>query len=161
MSTLFSNQTKALLVTEDIHEEGVGILKEDCFVVQHFSYCCERARDGEGRPYGPTVTSFLDFTVRVSSDERCGRFYDRIASAEAYPFSFLFNACFNETGRFSGCDDAMVARGYLCDIQEVFETLKTEDGSQEQVLLHCCILLNSISYLGDRDAVLKLMITLD
>ena len=158
MSTLFSNELKALLVTADMTEQGVNIWQNNCFTVQQFSYQCSRDRSGDGVPYGSTVSSFLDFTVRISAGDSCRIFYDRLGQMEPFPFSFLFNASFNEMRKLSTCDDAMVARGYLVDVQESFETVKTAGGVQEQVLLYGRLLLCNISYLG-REKVLKLMIT--
>ncbi len=160
MSTVFSNQLKALLVTADMTEQGVNIWQTNCFTVQHFSYFCNRARNLDGKPYGPTVPAYLDFTVRISAGDSCRIFYERLLVRTAFPFSFLFNASFNEMRKLSACDDALVARGYLIDVQETFETLKTEDGSQEQMLLHGRLLLSNISYPG-REKVLKLIITND
>lgn len=151
MPAVLSNQLKALLVLEDIMEEGVTIWQNNSFTVQQFSYSCERKRDLSGEPYGPTQPSYLYFTVRISSDDSAKAFFERLGSQTPFPYSFLFNASFNEMRRMAQCEDALVARAYLVDVEESFE---------EQMLIKGKLLLCNLSYLG-QDETLQLTITND
>ena len=151
MPVLLSNELKALLVLEDITEGGVSVWQNNCFTVQHFSYACERKRNAAGIPFGPTQPSYLYFTVRISSDESAKEFLERLASRDPYPYSFLFNASFSDKRRLAQCEDALVARAYLTDVEESFE---------EQMLIKGKLLLCNLSYLGQNDS-LKLTITND
>ena len=61
---------KAMLCVEDITETGVNLTPSNSFTVQEFHYDYGRRRDAMGRPYGPTESAYMDFTVKVSSDSR-------------------------------------------------------------------------------------------
>ena len=162
MPVVFSNQLKALLVTEDIMEQSASSFTHgDCLTVQHFSYQCLRKRDSSGVPYGPTAPSYLDFTVKISSGESAKVFFRRMQQYEAFSYSFLFNASFNDKRRISAFEDAMVARGYLIEVEEAYENQagKTE-GEQEQMLIRARLLLCKITYLGS-NRNMELMISHD
>ena len=157
---VFSNELKAMLVMEDISEQGASVLQGNCFTVQHFSYECRRGRDGNGMPYGATLTSYLDFTVKVLSANSGKLFFKRMSLDGTFPYSFLFNAVFNAGGRLSDSEDALVATGYLVDVEEFYGKVSSDDGADEQMLIHARLLLSNLAYLG-RDKMLKLKITND
>ena len=140
MPTVFSNQLKAMLVTEDVlNQKDISVSQSNAYTVQHFSYECKRDRTSAGEPYGPTLQSFLDFTIRVSSEESAKLFFERLYINQPFPYSFLFNATFNGIKMLSQCQDALVARGYIVSAKEVYDS---------QMLLQVRILLSKISYLG-------------
>lgn len=137
---MFSNQLKAMLVTEDIlSQKDLSVSQSNAYTVQHFSYECRRDRTAAGEPFGPTLQSFMDFTIRVSSRESAKLFFERLYINQPFPYSFLFNATFNGVRKLSECEDAMVARGYIVSAREVFDS---------QMLLQVRILLSRIDYLG-------------
>lgn len=160
MAGTISNQLKALLVTENIAEQGINVWQQNSFTVQHFSYECQRRRNDSGVPYGPTLPAYLDFTVRVSSDNNGKVFFERMRINETFPYSFLFNASFNDMRRLSECEDAMVATGYIVDLEELFESAPASDGSAEQMLIRARLLISNLAYLG-RERTLDLTITND
>ena len=160
MSRLYSNELKALLVVDDITEQGVSVMQENCFTVQHFSYACSRRRNQAGVPYGPTVPSYLDFTVKVTSDNNGKVFMDRMRQNKTFPYSFLFNARFNDMRYLSEYEDAMVATGYIVDVEESYDNTPREKGSSDQILIRARLLLSNITYLG-YERELELMITKD
>ena len=160
MAGTISNQLKALLVTDNIAERGINVWQQNSFTVQHFSYECRRRRNDSGTPYGQTLPAFLDFTVKVASEDNGKVFFDRMLTNETFPYSFLFNASFNSMRRLSECEDAMVVSGYIVDLEETFESAPAADGSAEQMLIHARVLISNIAYLG-REKVLELTITKD
>lgn len=160
MAGVLSNELKAMLVLEDISEQGVSVWHGNCFTIQHFSYECRRERDGDGFPYGATLPSTLEFTVKVSAGDSGKHFFKRMGSDETFPYSFLFNATFSANGRLSDCEDAMVATGYLTDVEESYGAVSLSDGSQEQMLIHVKLLLSNLAYLG-REKTLNLTLTND
>ena len=159
MPSVFSNQIKALLITENISEQGVNVWQNNCYTVQHFAYECRRKRNASGTPYGPTTPSYLDFSVRIASPDSGKVFFERMHASKSFPYSFLFNASFNDMRKLTECEDAMVATGYVINLEEAYDK-PLEDGAQGQMLLRGRLLLCNIAYLG-RDRVLKLMITTD
>lgn len=160
MPALFSNQLKALLVLDDITEDGVSVWQNNCFTVQHFSYACERERNQAGIPFGPTQTSYLNFTVKIATGESGKLFFERLGAIETYPFSFIFNASFGDNKRMTECEDAMVATGYLVEVEEAFDEPKRKNGSQEQMLIKGTLLISNLEYLG-QEKPLQLMVTND
>ena len=141
-----------MLVTEDvINQKDVSVSQSNAYTVQHFSYECKRDRTRAGEPYGPTLQSFLDFTIRVSSEESAKLFFERLYINQPFPYSFLFNATFNGIRMLSQCQDALVARGYIVSAKEVYDS---------QMLLQVRILLSRIDYLGT-DNKLELIINQD
>lgn len=160
MPALFSNQLKALLVLDNITEEGVSVWQNNCFTVQHFSYACERERNQAGIPYGLTQTSYLNFTVKIATGDSGKLFFERLGTLETYPYSFLFNASFGDKRRMTECEDAMVATGYLVEVEEAFDEPKRKGGSQEQMLIKAKLLLSNLAYIGQEN-MLQLTITND
>lgn len=160
MARVLSNQLKAMLVMEDVSEQGVSVWQGNCFTVQHFAYECCRDRNVGGIPYGATLPFFLDFTVRVSSGNNGKLFFKRMGLDETFPYSFLFNAVFGENGRLGDSEDAMVATGYLTEVEERYAASSKEDGSDEQMLIQARLLVSKLSYLG-REKILNLTITND
>ena len=79
---------------------------------------------------------------------------------ETSPYSFLFNAVFGANGRLRDSEDALVATGYLVDVEEVYGKVSAEDGTPEQMLIHARLLLSNLAYLG-REKTLNLTITND
>lgn len=160
MPVVFSNQLNALLVTDDISEQGVNVWKDNCFTVQHFGYQCSRKRTETGHPYGPTVPSYLDFTVKVEDKADGKVFYERMKSYKPFPYSFLFNANFDtRRGGLSSCEDALVAFGYIVEVEEIYSAPRA-GGQGEQALLRGRLLLSRINYPG-RERTLTLSITHD
>ena len=160
MPRVLSNQLKALLVMNDITEEGVSVWQNNCFTVQHFSYNCNRQRNDLGIPYGPTLPSYLDFTVRIADNDSAKLFFERMGISSTFPYSFLFNANFSGQRRLSDCEDAMVAQGYLIELDEAYDNSADSDGAREQMLIRGRLLLSHIRYVG-RENILKLIITHD
>ena len=161
MAGTISNQLKALLVVDDITEQGVTVWQYNGFTVQHFRYECCRRRNESGLPYGPTLPAYLDFTVRIASEDSGKVFYERMRTNETFPYSFLFNASFNTRRQLSECEDALVATGYIVDLEEEYESAPAADGSAEQMLVHARLLLSNLTYLGREDRTLELTITKD
>ena len=160
MPAIFSNELKAILVLEDITEEGVSVPQSNCFTVQHFHYRVERPRDADGVPFGTDQPAYLEFTVRISADDSGKTFFERMVSPENHPYSFLFNATFNAARRLSQYEDALVATGYMIETEEAYDKEPLRQGSQEQMLIRARLLLSNLVYLGQEND-LKLTITND
>ena len=160
MPRVLSNQLKALLVLDDVTEDGVSVWQNNCFTVQHFSYQCNRQRNEAGSPYGPTLPSYLTFTVRIAENDSARLLFERIGMGKTFSYSFLFNASFSAQRRLSDCEDAMVAQGYLVELDESYDSDANNAGAQEQMLIRGRLLLSHIRYVG-RENILKLNITND
>jgi hypothetical protein len=148
MATLYSNELKAVVVMENLLENPLNVLKENCMTVQHFNYDCDHKRNESGEVYGATNPVMLEFTVRANSPRQAKAFYKEIVSNEHSNFSFLFNVKYNENQRLNTYEDGMVVNGYIVHIEENYTTIAQEDGSMTQIELKATILCRSVTYLG-------------
>ena len=146
MADYFSNQLKAVLFLEDINE-GIPMRQEAGFTIQHFDYNCYRTRDKEGKPYGPSNASLMQVTVKTLSAAGYKELYNRLNSTDLYPFTLIFNAVYDSNKILKDYADAMVASGYIVEIEEKFDTIGYK---KEGMMLNMKILLQSLDYLGKR-----------
>ena len=138
MVTSYSNYLKVVFSPEDLCEMSDDILRSNCFTVQHFHYESKRRRDND---------SGMDITIRINEPD-CGKqLLEHMQDSEQHSYALLFNATFKPTGRLDDYDDALMATGYIINIEEVFETAQ-QNGQQEQMLMHIHLLLNTITFIG-------------
>lgn len=148
MADDYSNYLKVILFAGDICETSAGITRDHCFTVQHFDYESKRYRSKENDAnYHAEEPTILDFSIRINTPETGKELFSQIQKQESFAYSFLFNATFNAMNSLESYEDAMVARGYIIDIEEVFSTEKGK-GQQGQMLMHVKLLLNSITFVG-------------
>jgi hypothetical protein len=148
MATLYSNELKAVVVTENFLENPLNVMKENCMTVQHFNYECEHKRNEAGEIYGAINPVMLEFTVRVNSPRQARAFYKELVSIEHSNYSFLFNVTYNENQRVNTYEDGMVVNGYIVHIEENYTTAAQQDGSNTQIELSVKLLSRSVTYLG-------------
>lgn len=148
MADNYSNYLKVILFAGDICETNAGITRDHCFTVQHFDYESKRYRSKENDAnYHAEEPTILDFSIRINTPETGKELFSQIQKQESFAYSFLFNTTFNAMNSLESYEDAMVARGYIIDIEEVFSTEKGK-GQQEQMLMHVKLLLNNITFIG-------------
>ena len=148
MATLYSNELKAVVVTENYLDNPMSVMKEHCLTIQHFDYTCEHKRNASYEVYGPTEPVMLKFTIRVNSPKHAKVFYHHLLSHSCFSYSFLFNATFNANQRLADYEDGMVVNGYVVSVEENFSTGRNMTGEDEQILLNVRILTRSVTYLG-------------
>jgi hypothetical protein len=148
MATLYSNELKALLVPEDFLENPMNVLKERCLTVQRFDYQCDHKRNASGEVYGPTEPVSLKFTVRVGTPKDVKVFYRHLLANEAYNYSFLFNATFNDNQRLAYCEDGLMVNGFVVSVEENYSAGQNVTGEDEQIQLDVTIMVRSVTYLG-------------
>ena len=148
MAKLYSNELKAMVVAEDLVENPINVLKENCLVVQHFDYQCEHKRNAAGEVYGPTEPVILKFSIRANSPQHAKVFYSNLLNNAPFNYSFLFNATFNANQRLANYEDGMVVNGYVVSVEENYSTDRNITGEEEQILLEVRILARSVTYLG-------------
>ena len=148
MSTLYSNELKAVVVMENFLDNPKNILKENGMTVQHFNYECVHKRNDAGEIYGAINPVTLEFVVRINSPRQAKAFYKELVSNEHCHFSFLFNVTYNDNQRLSNYEDGMVVNGYIVHIEEEYTSRTNQAGSSTQIELHVKILSRSVTYLG-------------
>lgn len=148
MATLYSNELKAVVVMENVLENPMNVLKENCMTVQHFNYECVHKRNESGDIYGATNPVILDFTVRANSTRHAKIFYKELVNNGHTNFSFLFNVTFNSNQRLNDYEDGMMVNGYVVRVEEMFTSSSEQAGSNTQIELHVKILTRSVTYMG-------------
>lgn len=151
MATLYSNELKAVVVTENFLDNPKNILKENCMTVQHFNYECVHKRNDAGEIYGAMNPVTLEFVVRVNSPRQAKAFYKELVTNQPANFSFLFNVTYNDNQRLSDYEDGMVVNGYIVHIEEEYTSRFNQTGGSTQIELHVKILARSVTYLGADD----------
>jgi hypothetical protein len=148
MDMLYSNELKAVVITENFLDNPKNVLKENCLTVQHFEYLCEHKRNNANELYGATQSVILKFTVRVNAPHQAKAFYKRLLRNGYDNFSLLFNATFNVNQRLDNYEDGMIVNGYVIGIEEDYNSSKNSRGIDEQMTLNVQLLVRSITYLG-------------
>ena len=147
MATL-SNELKAVLFRENFLDNPRNVLKENCLVIQHFSYECERMRNNSSDGYGASKPVILKFTIRVNSPSHARELYQRLALNGHNDFSILFNVTYDNNSRLAGYEDGMVVNGYVVSVEEKYSSLRDESGLDKQMELDVKVLVRSTIYLG-------------
>lgn len=146
MLEYMSQQLKAVMFLEDI-SEGIPARQENGFTIQHFDYSCFRSRNKMGIPYGPSNASLMLITLKTISSDGYKELYQRLNSMEQYDFSLIFNATYDDYRILQDYEDAMIAHGYVVEIEELFDTTDTQHNG---MTLNMKILLHSLDYIGSR-----------
>ncbi|MBO4341067.1 MAG: hypothetical protein J5835_06535 [Bacteroidales bacterium] len=154
-----SNSLKAILVEKNIQGQTT-INESECLTVQHFSYTCRRRRNDAGLPYGSTLPSYLDFTIKVTSNNNGKGLLNHMSKNEPFQYSFIFNATFTDNV-LSKYEDLLLATGYIVDVEETYENFVLTDKTVNQTLIHARLLLCNITYVGNGDIASYLNVTND
>jgi hypothetical protein len=147
MATL-SNELKAVLFRENFLDNPRNVLKENCLVIQHFSYECERMRNNSSDVYGASKPVILKFSIRVNSPSHAREIYQRLALNGHFDYSILFNVTYDTNQRLKDYEDGMVVNGYVVSLEERYSSLQDDAGVDKQMLLEVKLLVRSTTYMG-------------
>lgn len=127
------------------NKDNVTDLKsDDLFLIQHFEYNCNRARNEIGMPYGYTQSAILSITIR---DVTCiNEIYKQIKAQETYDYYIFSEATFNDGNLVTNQCNTIKATGYIVDITEnyIYSPHKKEKSVLASVTMQ--ILVTSMSY---------------
>lgn len=153
------NAIKGLVVTENLaNKEGQTVDENSptCYTLQDYGYSSHRQRGNGGFPYGPTLSTCLDFTVRLESSNGGKAFYENMDINEPTFFTFLFDTMLSKKNTLSGFANALVVRGYVVDVEESYDkdpdkdaTIENETGKPRMMLMRVKLLMTDISFVGD------------
>ena len=149
---------KAVLFNNNLLDVGDSALQSQCYTVQDYHYHCYHERDAHGEPFGGVLSDYLEFSIIISELSVYRYYFQCLDMHENTPFSFIFNATFNEKGRLTHFEDGMITYGYIVDVEEL--CAQHDEEGNEQMLLHVKMLLSNITYLGS-ESKLSLEITKD
>ena len=147
MATL-SNELKAVIFRDNFLDNPRNVLKENCLVIQHFSYECERMRNNSSDVYGASKPVILKFSIRVNSPSHAREIYQRLALNGHFDYSILFNVTYDANLRLKDYDDGMVVNGYVVSVEEQYSSLQDDKGVDKQMLLEVKLLVRSTLYMG-------------
>lgn len=150
----------AFLVVGDVTEISLNVLLNHAFTVQQMRYSCHRQRNSQGLPYGQHLSDCMELTVRVATNDNAKVFLDCMADNQPHAFSILYDVSFTKMRRLSDYEDAMIARGYVVDVEEEYDKDPHSDGLADQMLVRVSLLLSNLSYVG-RTSKLNLTISND
>ena len=143
-----SNELRAVLYKENFLDNPKNVMKENCLVIQQFSYECERMRNSSSEVYGATKPVIMKFTIRVNSPSHAKELYQRLVLNGHYDYSILFNVTYDNNQRLLDYEDGMVVNGYVVSVVENYNSLKDDAGLDKQMMLDVELLVRSAVYLG-------------
>ena len=133
---------------ENFLDNPRNVLKENCLVIQNFSYECERMRNNSSDVYGASKPVILKFSIRVNSPSHAREIYQRLALNGHFDYSILFNVTYDANLRLKDYDDGMVVNGYVVSVEEQYSSLQDDKGVDKQMLLEVKLLVRSTLYMG-------------
>lgn len=137
-------------IPEDISDPSVIVDLNKCFLVEHYRYGANRSLDERGIPYGETVLTTLELTIRVLDSDICNSLYKYIEKDVPIVYSIIFDVFDHQ---YPKSYDGISFRGYIVNINEIFNS-----GGDGHILFILTILLNRVTYVG-KDSIKQLFIT--
>ena len=141
---------KTVIYIGDYTQDFRSVPRDRYLIVQQYSYSCMRSRNDAGFPYGPVLTTIMDFTIRLQLPEDSKVFHQRMHDNNPYSYSFICDPEFILTGKKNLKDfvSAMIVVGHIIDVEETLDAKPNEDGSSNQIEVHIKLLISEITYVG-------------
>jgi hypothetical protein len=143
----------AVLYIGEFSGDLKGITRDNCLTLQKYSYSCERSLNDASIPFGPWLTTIINFTIRLLLPDDSKVFHERMRVKDAYSYTFLYDPKFSDTDGISLKDYslAMLVKGHVIDVEESFDASIDATGTSKQVEVHVKLLLDEIVYVGGVD----------
>ena len=143
------------LYAADLPNQLKSISIDKCFNIISYSFQCSRSLNDLGLPYGPTLPSILEFTLKAGKAEKLKPFYEQLSSPKTSTYNFLFDPTFRVIGYDSSSNqlklktisDGMTVRGNLIDLVDVYSTNVNDEANQMMVTVK--VLINEIVFFGE------------
>lgn len=146
MSRLLSNEIKVSLYLGNLNEENTILRKEDCVTVVQYRYDSVRNIDKKGFPIVNSPSILLDITLRNFSHKVSKHFLTEISRNSPSDYTFLFNASFDDNKVLKNSEGRMIARGYVVEIEESFDSNNSENSTVDRKLMKLKILLSQMTF---------------
>lgn len=143
---VLSNNVKVSLFHFNILEQNSAD-RSSSVAVQHYDYTLSRQLNAYGEAYGNNAQSIMLAAVRVGSRDDLKVYYDDLNNSYPSSFTFVMNARYDESGRLSDYDGAMVCEGYIVDVEEFFSRGSASLQGQQMSLVFK-ILLTRMEFVG-------------
>lgn len=141
------------LYAADLPQKLESISIDKCFNIISYSFQCSRSLNDLGLPYGPTLPSILEFTLKAGKAEKLKPFYMYLSSPMTSTYNFLFDPTFREiktdssSKQLKTISDGMTVRGNLIDMVDVYSTNVNDEANQMMVTIK--VLINEIVFFGE------------
>ncbi|MBO7419385.1 MAG: hypothetical protein J6U14_10710 [Bacteroidaceae bacterium] len=141
---------KTVIYIGDYTQDFRSIPREKYLTVQQYAYNCMRSRNDAGFPYGPVLTTIMDFTIRLQLPEDSKEFHKRMHDNNPYSYSFICDPEFITSGKKIMKDfmSAMIVVGHIVDVEETMDAKPDVDGFSKQIEVHIKLLVSEITYIG-------------
>lgn len=116
---LISNNVKIALFHCNILEQGATD-RNSSVVVQRYEYSLGRRINAYGEACGDDAVPLMTVTVRVGTRDSLGIYYESLNESFPSSFTFVMNARWDDAGKLSDYDGALVADGYTVDVEESY-----------------------------------------
>lgn len=148
MPTTLSNEIKVSLYAGNLGDVSGLLRKEDCTTVVQYGYDGIRNRDSKGFPIGISKPLYLDLTLRNFSHKISKHFLQEIHKNTPYDYTLLYNAKYDDNKILQGYDGSLLARGYVVDIEELYDNQESEKSETNQKLMKLRLLLTRLEFKG-------------
>lgn len=149
MGLVYSNYLKVLFVVGNVLDENRKWTQEGMLTVQKFDYAFSRTCNSNGIPFGATTNPIVEFTLKFMAENKVKSLVDDIMSRSEDEFSFLFNAQFDQQRKLENFENAVVVRGYVVDMEQMFAA--TESNNENQPMeLKVKVLASDLTYAGSQ-----------
>lgn len=149
MSTLYSNELKAVVTLENFVDTPESVLRDNCLTVSHIDYRCEYRRNNSNNVYGATEPVMLNFSIRLGSVKKANAFYRQLVENGHNVYTFLYNTTYDQNDRIDTYEDGMVVNAFVVKVNQDYSSQRTGNDSDEQIMLHVKLLVRSITYLSN------------
>jgi len=143
-----NKEFKAVVAVGNFLENKQQVLKNNCMMVQQFSYCCERKLNEAGEIYTSMKPVILKFSIRVSSPQHTKPFYQALNAYQSQNYSFVFNGIFDTAKQLKSFDDGMVVNAYVVAVKEDCDTSPLAEHESRQIILTVTLQVCAVTYLG-------------
>lgn len=142
------------LITKNVQRIDDNMVR---YILRDFHYGSHRERDNIGMPYGPVISTCLDFSIRMESADMGRKFYDNMASNAPMDLTFLFDTSFNKEGKggnytpktmLKDFRNVLVVRGYVVDVEESFDKEADVSGKYNLLSMRVKILMTDVTFAG-------------
>lgn len=146
---ILSNNVKVSLATVDICEQNL-LSRNSLATVQSYDYNLVKIINPYGTVSDNAGGSVFKFTIRVGTKDNLTVYYERLQQTFQTAFSLLFNPIFDDSGNLVSYGGALIIRGYVVDLEEIYDR-QLADTQGEQMSLSVNVLIKKIIYIGENN----------
>lgn len=149
MGFVYSNFLKVMFFPGNILEKNRKFNQIDSLTVQQFDYTFARTCNSNGIPFGATINPVVECTLKFMSESKVKNIIANTISRSVDEYTFLFNASFDSDRNVDNFENAIVVRGYVVNVEQIFSARERSNENQPMEL-KITILASDITYAGSQ-----------